>query len=254
VRTLSSAARAENARTPTRRAQRLEPCDSALGRDRLGTCTHLIAQTPKLPFDVSADNVRETAGAFRAFAPLKHQVPELVWAEVNASAYEYLGAVVTLIDLPTTDDAHSERDAARQAASEAAASAHHLRPEQLAWTLAARLTDFGSDNEPFSMDEQEEVQARLDEILLYLRKTPEVTAEQLAALQESVEYLKEAVGRLGRIDWRNALIGALVSAMIQAALPTPVVRVVIAMIRRTMGHLLGGEGTPELPGGDDTIV
>jgi hypothetical protein len=105
----------------------------------------LLDETAELPRDVGADNVRETAASFRAFTTLKRQIPELAWAEINAAALVYLGAVVTLVESPA--DAPG-RSAVRDSASKAASSTYTLSPERLPWTLAARLAKAGTVETP----------------------------------------------------------------------------------------------------------
>jgi hypothetical protein len=55
----------------------------------------------------------------------------------------------------------------------------------------------------------------------------------------------KAAGRLGRIDWRNALVGAILGLVFTVALPPESARDIIFGLFRAIGQL----GLPELPGG-----
>jgi hypothetical protein len=103
-------------------------------------------------------------------------------------------------------------------------------------------------NTPFTPEERTELARQLGEIKEYVKKTYSLSKEQTEALERKLEYLEEATGRLGRIDWRTAFLGAMMEFLLVAALSPETARDVFAMGVRTLGHLFG-HPIPELPSG-----
>lgn len=105
------------------------------------------------------------------------------------------------------------------------------------------------ENTPFTSDEQAEIAQRLRQIKEHVRVTYELTAEQYAAIDKRLDHLEDAAKRgVGRIDWRDQVIGVLLGLVIDAVLPQHPVRQIIVILLRGLGQMFGGEGFPELPG------
>ena len=73
-------------------------------------------------------------------------------------------------------------------------------------------------NEPFSADEAEQLSSTLREIHNLIVAQGEKTEEQIKTINERLEYLTDAVKRLGKRDWINTCIGVLVQTATQFAL------------------------------------
>ncbi len=112
--------------------------------------------------------------------------------------------------------------------------------------LLTGLAEAAESNAPFSADEQAEIARKLNEAKIYVRRTRELTAAQYEAIESRLDYLVEAAGRQGRLDWRNTFIGALVGAVIQAELPPEPVQDALNLALRGLSHLFGVH-IPELP-------
>jgi hypothetical protein len=114
----------------------------------------------------------------------------------------------------------------------------------------AELLGAGSDeiaeNTPFTPDEQKEIAGRLQERAEYVRRTYSLSEPQMRLLNAKLDYLVSAAGRLGRIDWRNAFAGAILSFILGATLPPESLRHIFWTLLRAVGHLYG---LPELPSG-----
>jgi hypothetical protein len=110
------------------------------------------------------------------------------------------------------------------------------------------------DNSPFTPEEQQLVSNQLAEMRELILQSFELQAEQINALDERVAYLGEATARLGKFDWRGLLTGQLVTLVLTAVIPQHAFAVIGPFISRTIGHLFGGGGPPELPGGPDLLV
>jgi hypothetical protein len=65
---------------------------------------------------------------------------------------------------------------------------------------------------------------------------------QIEALEEKLDYLVDASGRLGRKDWLNAFIGVALGYILGAALPPESARTIFQTFLRAIGLLY-----PELP-------
>jgi hypothetical protein len=102
-----------------------------------------------------------------------------------------------------------------------------------------------NENTPFTPSEQKEISKRLRELAEKVRHTHSLSEAQMQALNTKLDYLVKAAGRLGRIDWRNALVGAILGLVFTVALPPESARDIIFGLFRAIGQL----GLPELPGG-----
>jgi hypothetical protein len=117
----------------------------------------------------------------------------------------------------------------------------------------AELLGIGADetteNTPFTGDEQKEIVGRLQELAEYVRITYSLTSEQMRVLDEKINYLNDAKGRLGRTDWRGVFVGAIVSYVLTAGIPPESARSIFMTfmaLLRAIGHLFE-HGLPELP-------
>lgn len=96
-----------------------------------------------------------------------------------------------------------------------------------------------SENTSFTGGEQSEITARLKELAEHVRRTYSLSAEQTRTLDAKLEYLVDASHRLGRKDWVNAFVGAILGWMLIASLPSEAVRGVFLSLLRTIDHLYG---------------
>jgi hypothetical protein len=131
----------------------------------------------------------------------------------------------------------------------------YLKREWHAPNLWAELSKqkalFASDggevaNTPFTRAEQAEITRELAEIKAYVRKTYKLSESQYEAFNARLDYFEEAASRLGRIDWRNAFVGAFVGAVMQAVIPPEPVQDALNLVLRGLGQLFG-VSLPELP-------
>ena len=81
-----------------------------------------------------------------------------------------------------------------------------------------------------------------NELAKYVRKTHSLSQVQMRPLEEKLDYLVDASGRLGRKDWLNAFIGGTLAFMLSVALAPESARTMFLTFLRAIGHLY-----PELP-------
>jgi hypothetical protein len=103
------------------------------------------------------------------------------------------------------------------------------------------------ENSPFTPEERTLIEEQLRMVLGEVRRTHELTNEQVLALEEKVDYLVEASKRLGRRDWLGILMGELVGMMLQGALASEVLRDLLGLTVRGLAQLFGGLDLPSLP-------
>ena len=108
--------------------------------------------------------------------------------------------------------------------------------------LLAPETDL--DNAPFSPDERDEISLRIDEIKRQAREIGELSAEQIARIDEKLDYLKAASERVGRKDWRIMLYGLGLGMIANDLVPQHVVETIITMTIHGLGHIFGLGGLP----------
>jgi hypothetical protein len=77
-----------------------------------------------------------------------------------------------------------------------------------------------------------------------------LTAEQAAKLDEGLAYMKDALGRLGRFDWRNVAVTTLITKASEIGIPA-----IGNLLVRMASHIIGSGGheVHVLPPGDSTV-
>jgi hypothetical protein len=114
--------------------------------------------------------------------------------------------------------------------------------------LLAPAAETDVQNTPFTSDEQAEIARQLRELKQYIQETYSLSEEETLALHARLDYLEEAAGRLGRIDWRNVVAGAMLTILVEAILPPDAVQGIFVVLLKTLAHFFG-HGMPELPSG-----
>ena len=84
-------------------------------------------------------------------------------------------------------------------------------------------------NTPFSKEEQIRISESLRDYLEEVKKRGILTTEQLNLLQEQTEDLVKSSKRLGRKDWLQAAVGALIGVTLSAGLTSPIAVEVIQL-------------------------
>jgi hypothetical protein len=100
------------------------------------------------------------------------------------------------------------------------------------------------DNAPFSPDEQAAISLQIDEIKWQARQIGELSAEQIAGIDQKLEYLKEASERVGQKDWRIILYGLGLGMIVNDLVPPQVVQTIITMTIHGLVQIFGLGGMP----------
>lgn len=104
-----------------------------------------------------------------------------------------------------------------------------------------RAEPAGAVNAPFNAAEQVQIKKAVEEIRVYITSTYSLTGEPLAKVNRKLDYLIDASTRLGRIDWKNIFVGALLSLALQQLSPSgPGLRELFAAAGHLLRHVLGG--------------
>jgi hypothetical protein len=206
-------------------AARLDPRDFALDNDHDSDAEARISHRRSesyftLERDGLSYSMREVVGD-RLPWPYPHE--EHAWSGVQKRLRRWLDEVKDDIEMP---DLWAELQRER---------------EMLGAPPAADV-----DNKPFTADEQAEIAKELREIKEYAKKTYALSEGQTLAFEAKLNYLEEAAGRLGRLDWRAAALGTLFTLVAEAILPPEAVRHILLMLFQPLGHLFG-HPIPELP-------
>lgn len=114
--------------------------------------------------------------------------------------------------------------------------------------LQANASEF-TENTPFSGEEQKELSQKLQVLVEYVRTTHPLSADQLEVLNEKIDYLIAAAGRLGRIDWRGILVGEILGYVLSAMIPPETARSIVQTFQEFLRdiHHLFVYGLPGLP-------
>jgi hypothetical protein len=112
--------------------------------------------------------------------------------------------------------------------------------------LLGSASDDGLENTPFTPDERAEVARQLNEFRQRAKAEYSLSATQSEDLDSKVDYLVDAADRLGRKDWLNACMGALVGYFLATALSPDASRKIFLMLLDNVagffGHGLRGLG------------
>ncbi|MEI8013283.1 MAG: hypothetical protein WCH20_00455 [Nitrospira sp.] len=99
----------------------------------------------------------------------------------------------------------------------------------------------GAVNAPFNADEQVQIRKAVEEIRVFISSTYSLAGEPLATVNRKLDYLIDASTRVGRIDWKNIFVGALLSLALQQLSPSgPGLRELFAAAGHLLRHVLGG--------------
>lgn len=102
-------------------------------------------------------------------------------------------------------------------------------------------------NSPFTDEEMAQIKRAIEEIRTYITSTHELSDEPLRRVNDKLDYLIDASTRLGRIDWKNLFVGALISLAIQQLTPSgPSLRELFGAAGHLLRYLLGGIISPPL--------
>ena len=93
----------------------------------------------------------------------------------------------------------------------------------------------------FSIEEKTQLKLSVEEFRLLIVKTFTPSTDEMKVVNERLDYLKEAVDRLNRFDWRSVAMSTLVSISIALSLDTEKGRMLFGLFQQafsTVVHLL----------------
>jgi hypothetical protein len=106
-----------------------------------------------------------------------------------------------------------------------------------------------NENSPFTPEEQKHIERRLQELKARVTRTYSLSEPEMEILNAKIDYVVDAATRLGRIDWRNAVVGAILGYIITAGLPPESARSIfqiLSALLKGLSHYFG-HSLPELP-------
>ncbi len=113
------------------------------------------------------------------------------------------------------------------------------------WAAVRQERDFlaatGEDNSGFTPEEQTRVRASVTEIRLHLTTTYQLSAEQLRLITSRLDSLADAARRVGRIDWKNQAVGALINIAITLSLNQDATRGLFRFAANVLHWLMTGQ-------------
>jgi hypothetical protein len=133
----------------------------------------------------------------------------------------------------------------------------YLEPDRWEETEAMRRLTGGGDesNTPFTEEERQVVAAGLRLLATRLIEEGGLTGDQVEELDRRfTQRLEDATTKLGRRDWLNLLVGAIMTEIARYALGSETARGLFKVAADSLGALFGIEGVPELPGGPPVEV
>lgn len=114
--------------------------------------------------------------------------------------------------------------------------------------MASLSRDDADDNSPFTTPERELIAQQLRDLKEQIEQRFGLQGGQLAQLEQRIEYLIDATTRLGRFDWKQALLSQLLSLIVLALLPPEALAAIVQYLTGGFIDLVRGSGTAELPG------
>jgi hypothetical protein len=113
--------------------------------------------------------------------------------------------------------------------------------------LLGSVSDESIENTPFTAAEQEEIAEQLKELRDHVSLTYSLSEPQVRLLEEKLDNLAAAAGRVGRKDWLLMAAGVMLGYVLTAALPPEAAREVLGTLITSIGHVTG-HGPLGLPG------
>lgn len=95
--------------------------------------------------------------------------------------------------------------------------------------LFGAASDTVDDNTPFTQEEKKGIAEQLRKLGEQAQNTYSLSGIQVKELNMKLDYLIKASDRIGRIDWHNALAGAIIGFVLTAALPPETARAMFLM-------------------------
>jgi hypothetical protein len=86
--------------------------------------------------------------------------------------------------------------------------------------LLGGISGEANENTPFTSEEQKDIEQRLREVEAHVRGTYSLSEREMEILHTKINYLIDAAGRFGRIDWLNIFVGTIFSYIFAVALPS----------------------------------
>jgi hypothetical protein len=97
----------------------------------------------------------------------------------------------------------------------------------------------GDDNARFSPAEQDEIAKWLAEARKSAQETYALSEEQMRTLETKLEYIGAATKRVGRLDWLNLTVGALMGAAVADVLTPGACQGILQALSVGLAHLFG---------------
>ena len=101
-----------------------------------------------------------------------------------------------------------------------------------------------SGNTPFTNDEQDEIVAKLQAIKNFVAKNFQLTAEQIAHVEERLAEAAEATERMGRKDWLLLFGGTIFNLIVTDTITPGVAGHIFTTVVQGLIHLFTGAGGP----------
>lgn len=101
------------------------------------------------------------------------------------------------------------------------------------------LIDKPDNNSQFDASEQAEIATWAAELKQSAAEQYALDGKQMKALEEKLDYLVDASSRLGRVDWLNASVGAVVGIVMNEVIASSVAQQILQGLVASVGHLFG---------------
>ena len=112
--------------------------------------------------------------------------------------------------------------------------------------LVSAASDSITENSPFTSFEQNHIADQLQVMVERAQHTYSLSAAQIKALNERLDYVVEASHRLGRKDW-FLLFAGVIFTYLPTLLPPEAIRDMSLGLLKAIGHLQGFSDLPLLP-------
>jgi hypothetical protein len=100
-------------------------------------------------------------------------------------------------------------------------------------------SSYDISNAPFTSDEQKNIAEHLQYVAEHVRQHYALSIMQTEKLDALIDYAVKAAGRMGRTDWRNVLVGAVLGWVISAAVAPEYAHEIFMHFLRPIPQLLG---------------
>lgn len=99
------------------------------------------------------------------------------------------------------------------------------------YNFYTEFNEITDGNEPFNVVQAKQIQNGIEAIRSYLIEQVQSDQENVRIINEKMDYLVNSIDRMGKVDWKNIFVGAMVNLSITLALDPEQAKTIISIFK-----------------------